>query len=114
MSIETVPQAGDLFNRTLTDEAERRGEILDNLLSVSSYLASVLDPDELLVNLARRVIEVVPAVQAGMLWLYDRHQSALRVASVYGLDLGENRDVLVRLRLRPGVGLAGEIGRAHV
>jgi len=109
MSIETVPQAGDLFNRTLTDEAERRGEILDNLLSVSSYLASVLDPDELLVNLARRVIEVVPAVQAGMLWLYDRHQSALRVASVYGLDLGENRDVLARLRLRPGVGLAGVV-----
>ncbi len=109
MSIETVPQAGDLFNRTLTDEAERRGEILDNLLSVSSYLASVLDPDELLVSLARRVIEVVPAVQAGMLWLYDRHQSALRVASVYGLDLGENRDVLARLRLRPGVGLAGVV-----
>jgi two-component system, OmpR family, phosphate regulon sensor histidine kinase PhoR len=109
MSIEIIPQAGDLFNRTLTDEAERRGEILDNLLSVSSYLASVLDPDELLVNLARRVIEVVPAVQAGMLWLYDRHQSALRVASVYGLDLGENRDVLARLRLRPGVGLAGVV-----
>jgi two-component system phosphate regulon sensor histidine kinase PhoR len=109
MSIETVPQAGDRRDRTLTDEAERRGEILDNLLSVSSYLASVLDPDELLVNLARRVIEVVPAVQAGMLWLYDRHQSALRVASVYGLDLGENRDVLARLRLRPGVGLAGVV-----
>src|SRR5262249_24719461 len=88
---------------------EQRGAVLNNLLSVSSYLTSVLDPEELLSSLARRVVEVVPAVQAGMLWLYDRHQSALRIASMHGIDLGPHRGLPLRLRLRPGVGLAGVV-----
>jgi|GEM_PF-442067 len=107
MSIDTPQQASDFFDRTITDEAELRSQVLNSLLKVSTYLVSVLDPDELLVNLTQRVVEVVPAVQAGLLWLYDRQQSALRVASLYGLDLGVGREALLRLRLRPGEGLAG-------
>src|SRR5690349_20284384 len=109
MSIETPTQPTDVFERTRTNEVEQRGEVLNNLLSVSSYLTSVLDPDELLTSLARRVVEVVPAVQAGLLWLYDRHQSALRVASTHGIDLGASRELPMRLRMRPGVGLAGVV-----
>src|SRR5437868_936184 len=107
MGIETSQQPGDFFDHTLSDEAELRSQVLNNLLKVSTYLVSVLDPDELLVSMTQRVVEVVPAVQAGMLWLYDRHQSALRVASLHGLDVGVSREALLRLRLRPGEGLAG-------
>jgi two-component system phosphate regulon sensor histidine kinase PhoR len=109
MSIETPTQPTDIFERTQADEVEQRGEVLNNLLSVSSYLTSVLDPEELLTSLARRVVEVVPAVQAGLLWLYDRQQSALRVASTHGIDFGVTRELPLRLRLRPGVGLAGVV-----
>lgn len=107
MSIDTPQQAGDFFDHTLADEAELRSQVLNSLLKVSTYLVSVLDPDELLISLTQRVVELVPAVQAGLLWLYDRQRSALRVASFYGLDLGVGRDALFRLNLRPGEGLAG-------
>jgi two-component system phosphate regulon sensor histidine kinase PhoR len=99
MSFETSQQ-GD-------GDAERRSKVLSNLLKVSTYLVSVLDPEELLVSLAQRVVEVVPAVQAGLLWLYDRQHAVLRVASLHGLDLGPGREALLELRLRPGEGLAG-------
>src|SRR4051794_23171830 len=109
MDIETPQQTTDILEQTLTNQPEMSSEILNNLLNVSSYLASVLDPDELLSSLARRVVEVVPAVQSGLLWLYDRQYNTLRVASVHGLDLGANREALLRLQLRPGVGLAGKV-----
>jgi two-component system, OmpR family, phosphate regulon sensor histidine kinase PhoR len=109
MDIETPQQTREVFMSTPEDQPEMSSEILRNLLNVSSYLASVLDPDELLSSLARRVVEVVPAVQAGLLWLYDRQHAGLRVASVHGLELGANREALLGLRLRPGVGLAGTV-----
>jgi two-component system phosphate regulon sensor histidine kinase PhoR len=109
MSIDTPTQASEVLDHAVADDVEQRGETLNNLLNVSSYLTSVLDPDELLASLARRVVEVVPAVQVGLLWLYDRQQSALRVASMYGLEPGIDRELLLRLRLRPGIGLAGVV-----
>ena len=63
MNIETPQQANDFFDRALTDEAELRSQVLNNLLSISTYLVSVLDPDELLASLTRRVVEVVPSVR---------------------------------------------------
>ncbi len=109
MSTETPTKTGGILQRARANEAERRGEVLSNLLSVSSYLTSVLDPEELFSGLTQHVVEVVPAVQAGLLWLYDRQQSALRVVSMYGLDFDANRELLMRLRLRPGIGLAGVV-----
>src|SRR5262249_46948334 len=88
---------------------QQRGEVLNNLLNVSSYLTSVLDPDELLASLARRVVEVVPAGQAGGLWLYDRQQSALRIVSIHRNEPGARRELPPRLRVGPGVGLAGVV-----
>src|SRR5437868_13019490 len=109
MNIDTSHHPNDLFDNTLTDAAELRTQVLNNLLSVSTYLVSVLDPDELLFKLTERVVEVVPAVQAGLLWLYDRQRSALRVLSLHGVESGPSRDALLRLRLRPGEGLAGTV-----
>ncbi len=107
MSTDTPAKTGGVPQRARANEAERRGEVLTNLLSVSSYLTSVLDPEELFSGLTQHVVEVVPAVQAGLLWLYERQQNALRVVSMYGLDFDANRELLMRLRLRPGIGLAG-------
>jgi len=78
------------------------------MLNVSTYLVSVLDPNELLTNLARRVVEVVPAVQAGLLWLQDQ-QSALQIKSYYGLQPEPEPGLLDRLRLRPGDGVVGTV-----
>jgi two-component system, OmpR family, phosphate regulon sensor histidine kinase PhoR len=94
---------------TTDSEAERRNQVLSNLLSVSTYLVSVLDPSELLTDLVRRVVAVVPAVQAGQLWLYDRHQNLLEVVSLYAPTQDAGSEALQRVRLRPGEGLPGNV-----
>ncbi|MGQ9549643.1 MAG: GAF domain-containing protein [Roseiflexus sp.] len=104
----TQPSLVGAIHDQPTSEAEQRSEVLTNLLDVSTYLVSVLDPNELFTGLVRRVVEVVPAVQAGLLWIYNRHQTALRLESYYGLDFGPATEAVCRLRLRPGEGLAGE------
>ena len=70
----------DAAEAMANSDVERRSQFLSNLLSVSTYLVSVLDPSELLTDLGRRVVEVVPAVQAGQLWLFDRQHSTLQIA----------------------------------
>ena len=69
MSIDSQHQASEVFDQPVADETELRSQVLNNMLSVSTYLVSVHDPHELLTTLAQRVVEVVPAVQAGLLWL---------------------------------------------
>jgi two-component system phosphate regulon sensor histidine kinase PhoR len=107
MTVTQPSLVGEIYDQPV-NEAEQRSEVLSNLLDVSTYLVSVLDPTELFAGLVRRVVEVVPAVQAGLLWIYDRQQMALRLESYYGLDLGPATEAICRLRLRPGEGLAGE------
>jgi two-component system, OmpR family, phosphate regulon sensor histidine kinase PhoR len=109
MSIDTQSQASEVFDNSVADEAELRSQVLNNLLNVSTYLVSVLDPDELLAGLTQRVVEVVPAVQAGLLWLHDQAEIALQVKSIYGLEPSPEQALLERLRLRPGEGLAGNV-----
>jgi two-component system, OmpR family, phosphate regulon sensor histidine kinase PhoR len=78
------------------------------LLKVSSYLVSMLDPDELLANLLAGVTDALPFVEAGILWSYDRSAGRLRVTSVHGLSLSaELLADLHGVHLRPGEGLAG-------
>ncbi|GAB4207890.1 MAG: ATP-binding protein [Roseiflexaceae bacterium] len=89
------------------DEAELRSQVLNNVLGVSTYLVSVTDAAELLAGLAQKVVEALPSIQAGLLWVYDRQPDTLRIASVHGLELGEHSEAVVKLRLRPGEGLAG-------
>jgi two-component system phosphate regulon sensor histidine kinase PhoR len=107
MTITQPPLVGEIFDQPI-NEAEQRSEVLANLLDVSTYLVSVLNPSELFAGLVRRVVEVVPAVQAGLLWIYDRQSTTLRLESFYGLDFSPANEAICRLRLRPGEGLAGE------
>lgn len=107
MTITQPPLVGEIFEQPV-NEAEQRSEVLANLLDVSTYLVSMLNPNELFAGLVRRVVEVVPAVQAGLLWIYDRRQTTLHLESFYGLDFGPANESVCRLRLRPGEGLAGE------
>ncbi|MGB9753518.1 MAG: histidine kinase [Roseiflexus castenholzii] len=107
MTITQPLLVGDVLEQPI-NEAEQRSEVLANLLDVSTYLVSVLNPNELFTGLVRRVVEVVPAVQAGLLWIYDQRQTTLHLESFYGLDVGPACEAIGRLRLRPGEGLAGE------
>jgi len=109
MSIDSQHQTSEVFNQAVTDEAELRSQVLNNMLNVSTYLVSVLDPNELLTSLARRVVEVVPAVQVGLLWLQDQQQGAIQIKSLHGLDPAPDQTLLDRLRLRLGEGLAGTV-----
>lgn len=84
-------------------EAEQRSQVLSNLLNVSTYLVSVLDPATLLNGLVERVVDVVPAIQASILWLYEQQLGALRVVSQHGLEVAE----IVDMQLRPGEGAVG-------
>lgn len=80
-----------------------------SLLKVSSYLVSMLDPEELLGNLVAGAIEALPYVEAGILWSYDRNAGRLRVASTHGLNLPpELLAELLVAQLRPSEGLAGQ------
>jgi two-component system phosphate regulon sensor histidine kinase PhoR len=87
--------------------SEQQSEMLTNLLSVSSYLTSVLDPEELFTNLTKHIVDALPTVQAGLLWLYDRQNHSLSVVSISGSIFDDHHELINRLRLRPGLGLAG-------
>jgi two-component system, OmpR family, phosphate regulon sensor histidine kinase PhoR len=79
------------------------------LLRVSSYLVSVLDPDELLENLVVRVVEALPSVQAGILWLYEARTAKLRAVASFGLPLEPATLALLHeSNLSSGEGLAGQ------
>jgi two-component system phosphate regulon sensor histidine kinase PhoR len=108
MSLETQRQPGEIVDPYQPDETELRSQVLRNMLDASTYLVSVLDPNELLANLVQRVVEVVPSAQAGLLWIEDQ-QAALQLSSHYGLKLSPDPRALEELRLRPGDGLAGAV-----
>ena len=54
---------------TAAPGAADRTQVLNDILNVSTHLIAMLDPDELVRSLVRRIVEVVPNVQAGLLWL---------------------------------------------
>ena len=89
-------------------EAELRTQVLTDILNVSTHLISVLNPEELITSLVWRVVEVVPNIQAGLLWLPDQ-QGALQIKSFAGLAPAPDAALVDQLRLRPGDGLAGTI-----
>ncbi|MDZ4718534.1 MAG: GAF domain-containing protein [Roseiflexaceae bacterium] len=104
-----TPHNAETADLGLASEFEIRNQVLSNLLKVSTYLVSVLNPEELLTDLVRRVVEVVPAVQAGQLWLFDRQLNQLRVESSCSADGDLSQASLHGLRLRPGEGLPGMV-----
>lgn len=107
MTSNTSQYMSEVIDPSFADEAEQRSQVLSNLLKVSTYLVSTLDPAELVRGLLQRVVEVVPAVQAGLLWMYDPQQTVLQIAALYGIDSPAGSAAARRLRLRPGEGLPG-------
>jgi two-component system phosphate regulon sensor histidine kinase PhoR len=77
-----------------------------SLLKLSSYLVSVLDPKEILASLVSRLVEALPSVQAGILWIDQ--SGRLRPSATVGLPLeAATAQLLTTAQLRAGEGLAG-------
>ncbi|HNP70127.1 MAG TPA: ATP-binding protein [Kouleothrix sp.] len=108
MNGKSVRQTIKRTEQPNADEAMRRAQVLTNILHVSTHLISLLDPNELILTLVERIVEVIPDIQAGMLWLPDQ-QGALQIRSHYGLAPPPAPALLARLRLRPGDGLVGAL-----
>lgn len=105
---------GSINDNKSPQEPTELTQQLTRLLNVSSYLVSVLDPDELLNNLVSRVVDALPAVQGGVLWLYERRSSKLRIASICGLPLTPATMAdFRRCQINPGEGLAGQAFQSH-
>ncbi len=82
---------------------------LTQLLNISSYLVSIMDLDELLMRVVTQVVDTLPSVQGGILWLYDRRSGGIRVATSYGLPLTSTTYTdLQSCQLEPGEGASGQ------
>jgi two-component system, OmpR family, phosphate regulon sensor histidine kinase PhoR len=96
----------ELALRRLSVAAETAAAQVTSLLKLSSYLVSVLDPQEILGNLIPRLVEVLPSVQAGIVWI-ELH-GRLRPSAIFGLPLDTSAaHELQTCQLRVGEGLAG-------
>ncbi|NTU79674.1 MAG: GAF domain-containing protein [Chloroflexales bacterium] len=92
--------------RRLSVAAETATAQVTSLLKLSSYLVSVLDPHEILSSLVPRLVEALPSVQAGVLWI--DHNGRLRPTAIFGLPLDQHTEqALITCQLRSGEGLAG-------
>lgn len=92
--------------RRLSAAAETATAQVTSLLKLSSYLVSVLDPQEIQRNLVPRLVEALPSVQAGTLWI--DHNGRLRPIATFGLPLDPpTEQALLACQLRSGEGLPG-------
>ncbi|NJN66719.1 MAG: GAF domain-containing protein [Chloroflexaceae bacterium] len=83
---------------------------LSQMLTVAASLVGVLDLDELCRDVMGRVVQVFPAIDAGILWLYEWRAGKLRVASVAGLPLdAPTLETLKMCQIAPGEALAGQV-----
>jgi two-component system phosphate regulon sensor histidine kinase PhoR len=79
-----------------------------SLLKASSDLVSVLNPHELFERLVLRVVEALPSVHGGILWIHDGKVGRLRAMATSGLPIDDaTEQSLLSLQLRIGEGLAG-------
>jgi two-component system phosphate regulon sensor histidine kinase PhoR len=83
---------------------------LAQMLTAATSLVGVLDLDELSRDVMGRVIQALPAIDAGVLWLYEWRAGKLRVASVAGLPLdAPTLETLRMTQIAPGEALAGQV-----
>ncbi len=80
-----------------------------SLLKLSSYLVGALDPQTTIrADLMAHMVEALPAIQAGILWI--ELNGRLRLTSTAGLPLSPlTEQALLACQLRPGEGLAGQV-----
>ncbi|HNP84817.1 MAG TPA: ATP-binding protein [Kouleothrix sp.] len=108
MTSKTARQHSKRDGTLQTKDIARRAQVLNDILNVSTHLISILDPHELITSLVQQFVNVVPDVQAGLLWLQDK-QGGLQIRSFSGLAAAPDANLLNRLFLRPGDGLAGSV-----
>jgi two-component system phosphate regulon sensor histidine kinase PhoR len=82
-------------------------QLITQLFQIATDLVAELNPNHLLNRLVQQVVTVVPTLQAGMLWLFDRQEQVLEPVRVYGFNLQLND--LAALRLRPNEGVPGAV-----
>jgi two-component system, OmpR family, phosphate regulon sensor histidine kinase PhoR len=79
-----------------------------SLFQASANLVAMLDPEQLFASLIAQVVEALPAVHGGVLWVYDMKSGRLRASATAGLPIdGAARQGLLSCSLRSGEGMAG-------
>lgn len=79
-----------------------------SLFQASASLVATLDPEQLFTSLITRAVEALPAIQGGVLWIYEPKSGRLRASSLAGLPLDDTaRQALLASSLRIGESLAG-------
>ncbi len=106
MTANTSQYEHEMMNDPAPPADTARSQVLSNLLQASTYLVSTLDPTELIHGLLQRVVGVVPAVQAGLLWMYDSQRAVLQIEATYGIEAVTDT-IVRRIYLRAGEGIAG-------
>jgi len=100
----------DITERKQAEEAiKQRNRELAALLEASQRLASRLDLDELLSDIARSVVETLPSAEASSLWLYDERPGELVVRAWSGYD----DEVISGLSLPLDTSLVGLVHRTR-
>ncbi|HMQ30047.1 MAG TPA: ATP-binding protein [Chloroflexaceae bacterium] len=104
---ERRPRQGDSADLLRLAAAETSAAQVASLLKLSSSLVSALDPHAIRSTLVARLVEALPSVQAGILWL--DHNGRLRPSACFGLPLDQpTEQALMACALRSGEGLAGQ------
>jgi PAS domain S-box-containing protein len=88
---------------------KQRNRELATLLEASQRLASRLELDELLSDIARSIVETLPGAEASSLWLYDEKRNELVVRAWSGYD---DEDIS-GLTLSPDTSLVGLVHRSR-
>jgi PAS domain S-box-containing protein len=94
-----------LQNLSLMEETSRRLKEVNLLLDFSRQLGS-LDPANILNALVDSALHVVPGAQSAMAALWDSHQGVLVPQACSGFADAQE---LLKVRYRPGEGLAGQV-----
>jgi PAS domain S-box-containing protein len=100
----------DVTERKRAEEAiKQRNRELAALLKVSQRLASRLESDELLSDIAHSIVETLPAAEASSLWLYDERSEELVARAWSGYD----DEAISGLALSPDTSLVGLVYRTR-
>jgi PAS domain S-box-containing protein len=100
----------DITERKRAEKAiKQRNRELATLLEASQRLAGRLDLDALLNDIARSIVETLPAAEASSLWLYDEKRNELVVHAWSGYD----DEVISGLTVSPDTSLVGLVFRSR-
>lgn len=112
-----IPETGDLGGCALdleafpaTSEAATASSLLTGLLRIAAELVKVDSFEALLHQIVVCSVDVLPLMQAGVLWLYEPRVGRLRIAATHGLPL--EPDCLTALKscqISPGETLIGQV-----